>query len=59
MKNAKESPVDFAAAIIPLIENREKLRELKENCASRQTELSWESKIMQMVEIYEKAVGRR
>lgn len=59
LKNAKESPVDFAAAIIPLIENREKLRELKENCASRQTELSWESKIMQMVEIYEKAVGRR
>lgn len=59
LKNAKESPVDFAAAIIPLIEKKEKLRELKENCASRQTELSWESKIMQMVEIYEKAVGRR
>lgn len=53
LSNQKESPSDFARAITSLINDSERLRHMKINCAARQKELSWDSKIRQVLTIYD------
>lgn len=56
LTNPKQSIKDFAKAINFLNENREELKRMSENCMMRKEELSWDNKIKQMVELYEKVV---
>lgn len=50
LENKGQAIDDFASAIRSLHNDREKLNEMSKNCAQRQKELSWDSKVKQMVE---------
>lgn len=52
----KQSIKDFAEKIDYLYYHREVLKTLSENCKQRKKELSWESKALQMVEIYKTCI---
>ena len=54
LSNPQQSINDFASAIMQLSMDRERLRTMRLNCQERQTELAWEKKAQQMVEIYHK-----
>ena len=56
--NINKSIRDFTAAIVNLYNHRELLSKLKSNCLERQKLLSWDSKALQMVEIYEKVLSK-
>lgn len=47
-----KSPLEFSHAISNLIEDRDSLLQLKQNCYLRQKELSWDSKIKAVLKIY-------
>lgn len=57
LSNSRRSPADFASAMSGLIKDRDKLYEMKRNCAARQKELSWDSKIRATVELYERCLN--
>lgn len=52
LSNPQQSVKDFAECINYLIQNRYVLKKMSFNCINRQKELSWDSKALQMVEIY-------
>ena len=47
---------EFAQLLNKLDNNRNLLKEMSENCKARQQELSWDSKALQMVELYKEAL---
>jgi glycosyltransferase involved in cell wall biosynthesis len=47
---------EFAEKIKIMYHNREKLKELSQNCAQRQQELSWDNKAKQMLELYKQTI---
>ena len=57
LANALQSPYDFAVAISSLIENPEKLHSMRVNCSDRQKEISWDSKIVQVVKMYKSIIA--
>lgn len=54
-----QSARDFAEQLNYFYSNREKLRELSKGCKNKQTELSWDKKIDQIVEIYYKILNKQ
>lgn len=58
LTDSQQSPADFAKEISSIIEDRTKLKKMRHNCAKRQTELSWDSKIREMMEIYRTALEK-
>jgi glycosyltransferase involved in cell wall biosynthesis len=54
--NPVRSIKEFAEKIEYLYYNREKLKEMSQNCIQRQEELSWENKAKQMVELYKQSI---
>lgn len=56
LTNSRQSQLDFAKAISFLIENRDHLNHLRLNCRQRQSEMSWENKIEQVISIYNQIV---
>ncbi len=56
LSNPNQSVKYFAAAILDLYYNREKLSLMSANCAQRAVELSWKNKAMKMVEMYKGVV---
>ncbi|WP_455674293.1 glycosyltransferase family 4 protein [Phocaeicola sp.] len=54
LKNPKQSVCDFAEKIDYLYYHKDMLQTLSMNCKDRQKELSWDSKALQMVELYER-----
>lgn len=56
LTNPKQSVKDFAEKIEYLYNNRDVLKRMSDNCAERQCELSWDSKALQMVEIYNNVI---
>jgi len=56
LSNPKQSVDKFAEKIEYLYHHKEALNNTSQNCMMRQQELSWDSKIMQMVELYRKAI---
>lgn len=59
LTNPKQSVRDFADVITDLYNNREKLHEMSNNCIKRATELSWDNKARQVVDMYKEVVKRR
>lgn len=57
LTNSRQSPKDFADAISLLINDRNRLNQMRHNCASRQKELSWDSKIKEAVSLYHKILN--
>lgn len=57
LTNPKQSVKDFAEKIEYLYNNRDVLKQMSDNCAERQCELSWDSKAKRMVDIYDKVVN--
>lgn len=51
-----QSIIDFAKKINYLCQNRSILQKLSEGCNKRQKELSWEKKVLQMMELYKKII---
>lgn len=56
LTNPEQSVKDFAEKINYLFNNRQVLKQMSENCAERQQELSWDRKAVQMVELYKKVI---
>lgn len=56
LRDSKQSPYDFANAISMLINDNQKLNEMRKNCSRRQKEMSWDSKTKRMIEIYHNAI---
>ena len=50
---------DFATILNTLESNRHLLKEMTENCKERQQELSWDKKVLQMVELYKKTLQEK
>lgn len=57
LSNPQKSVDDFAKEIAYLYENPAMLQQLAGGCKERQKELSWESKALQMVELYKKCLS--
>lgn len=57
LSTPQQSIKDFAQKITYLYENPTMLQQLTEGCKERQKELSWESKALQMVELYKQALN--
>lgn len=51
-KSPKQAVKDFADAIRHLEKNRDKLKEMSENCKKKQLDLSWKKKTEKMINIY-------
>lgn len=58
LSNPNNSINEFAQLLNKLDNNRNLLKEMSENCKTRQQELSWENKALQMVELYKKALKK-
>ena len=56
LSNLHKSVEEFAQKITHLHDNPALLQQLVEGCKERQQELSWESKALQMVELYKKCL---
>lgn len=56
LSNPNISINEFAQLLNKLDNNRNLLKEMSENCKARQQELSWDSKALQMVELYKEAL---
>lgn len=57
LTNPQQSIKDFAEKIDYLYYHREELQRMSEGCAVKQKALSWESKALQMLDIYQKAIS--
>lgn len=57
LSNPQQSVEEFTQRITSLYENPALLQQLAEGCKERQKELSWESKALQMVELYKQALN--
>lgn len=58
LTNLNDSQELFARAISSLINDKNRLASFHYNCFERQMELSWDSKIKQMMEIYHDVINR-
>lgn len=58
LSNPQQSIIDFAKVLNTLESNRNLLKEMSENCKTRQQELSWDNKALQMIELYKKALQK-
>jgi glycosyltransferase involved in cell wall biosynthesis len=56
ISNPKQSVKDFAIKIEHLYNNRDELRTMSSNCASRQQKYSWDRKVQQMISLYQRAI---
>lgn len=56
LTNGEQSPNDFADVLKVLINDQNKLIEMKEACIERQKQLSWDRKIQSVMEIYENLI---
>ena len=56
LSTPKISIQGFAKILNTLESNRHLLKEMAENCQERQQELSWDKKVLQMVELYKRAL---
>ena len=56
LSNHKSSIQNFAKILNELESNRNLLKEMAENCQERQQELSWDKKVMQMIELYKRVL---
>lgn len=52
LSDSRKSPSDFARAISSLINDRKRLRRLRQNCRQRQSEMSWDLKMKEVLAIY-------
>lgn len=59
LSTPKISIQDFAKILNTLENNRHLLKEMAENCKERQRELSWDKKVLQMVELYKKTLQEK
>lgn len=59
LSTPKISIQDFAKILNTLENNRHLLKEMAENCKERQRELSWDKKVLQMVEFYKKTLQEK
>lgn len=57
LSTPQQSIKDFAEKIDYLYHHRKELQYMSEGCAAKQKELSWESKALQMFDIYKKAIS--
>ena len=57
LSNPHKSVEEFAQKITHLHDNPALLQQLAEGCKERQQELSWESKALQMIELYKKCLS--
>ena len=55
LSNPDQSIIDFARELNDLEKNRNILKEMSINCKQRQVALSWDKKVLDMIEIYKKA----
>lgn len=58
LSNPKQSINDFAKVLNELENNRNLLKGMAENCKERQQKLSWDSKALQMMELYKKILQK-
>lgn len=58
LSNPTTSIHEFATILKDLADNRTQLKEMTENCKKRQHELSWDSKALQMVELYKRTLQK-
>jgi glycosyltransferase involved in cell wall biosynthesis len=56
LTNPEQSVKDFAEKINYLEKNRNVLKDFSANCAKRQNELSWNSNIAKMIDVYKQAI---
>lgn len=59
LSNPRQSVKDFVKELDRLYNDRLLLNEMSSNCHVRQRELSWDSKVHTMIDLYEKAVSER
>lgn len=57
LTNPEQSVKDFANAISMLSNNRTLLQMMSKNCVARASELSWDKKALQMLELYNKVIN--
>lgn len=58
LSNFEKSIYDFSLVINELENNRNVLSDMSKNCIKHRTELSWDKKAKQMVELYKKAIDK-
>lgn len=58
LSNPEQSVKDFASAIESLYNDRERLKQMSDNCYVHAEELSWDNKAKQMVHLYEEAIKK-
>lgn len=56
LSTPKQSIKEFASILNTLENDRKKLKEFSLNCPKRQKELSWDNKVKQMINLYNKAL---
>ena len=58
LSNPKMSVKELSKILNELEKNRELLHGMAKNCKARQEELSWDKKIQNMIELYNKALNK-
>lgn len=58
LSNPNTSVEDFSKILNELEKNRKLLHDMAQNCNARQEELSWDKKIQNMIELYNKALNK-
>lgn len=58
LSNPVQSVLDFSNKIIYLYNNKEILLQMSNNCFQKKNELSWDSKVQQMIMLYNKSVTK-
>lgn len=58
LSNPKTSIKEFSRILNKLESNRGSLHNMAQNCRARQEELSWDKKIQNMIELYNKAINK-
>ena len=58
LSNPETSVKEFSKILNKLEKNRELLHDMAQNCNARQEELSWDKKIQNMIELYNKALNK-
>jgi len=58
VSNPIQSVLDFSNKIIYLYKNKEILQQMSNNCFQKKNELAWDSKVQQMMVLYNKSVKK-
>lgn len=58
LSNPNESVVGFSKSIRNLYENRDLVKQMSLNCNQKKNELSWDSKVQQMMQLYNKSATK-